>query len=329
MRKLSNAEVRRLTIAAHPNVVQLIGFDPNPGFQFVVMEHWDIALGECVFRKSELPTSPEQIGFDIASGLSHMHSHGICFAEMEGGGLTVFNVCCRFSETAAPVFKLQMFDAELFSFADWQYDNHCDCRHVPPFRFMAPETLLNRVGGSAGDVWALGMVLLTVLTREFPFPKMDILQVAVQVAFENLRPSAPPGTLPVLAGLLTSTTQTDPGARPTAAQIVAALEAQCDLRTARLGSIRVRATEICIALQDLGLPALVTLKIINAALPNAIRMAAKWDLIVAVKHFRDRRAAAVAAASSSTATATATATRSATSWLGRLKQRLGARKKKP
>jgi hypothetical protein len=141
----------------------------------------------------------------------------------------------------------------------------------------------------------------------------------------NLRPTAPPGTLPVLADLLASTTQTDPGAHPTAAQIVATLEAQCDLRTAHLGSIRVRATEICIALQDLGLPALVTLKIINAALPNAIRMAAKWDLIVAVKHFHDRRAAA---SSSTAASASSPASATSSSRLGRLKRRVRKKKEK-
>jgi serine/threonine protein kinase len=144
-------------------------------------------------------------------------------------------------------------------------------------------------GSGAADVWALGMVLLAVLTREYPFSEMNELRALQGVLVGNLRPTAPPGTLPVLADLLASTTQTDPGARPTAAQIVATLEAQCELRTAHLGSIRVRATEICIALQDLGLPALVTLKIINAALPNTIRMAAKWGLIVAVKHFHSTR----------------------------------------
>lgn len=62
--------------------------------------------------------------------------------------------------------------------------------------------------------------------------------------------------------------------------------------TTRLATMRDRAAEICIALQDLGLPALVTLKIINKALPNRVRMAAKWDLVVAVKHFHDERPAA-------------------------------------
>jgi hypothetical protein len=58
-----------------------------------------------------------------------------------------------------------------------------------------------------------------------------------------------------------------------------------------IGFIRERATEICIGLQDLELPAFVTLQIIDAAVhENSIRMWAKWELITAVKHFRDRRA---------------------------------------
>jgi hypothetical protein len=74
--------------------------------------------------------------------------------------------------------------------------------------------------------------------------------------------------------------------------------AQCALRvneilaaTTHIGMIRERATEICIGLQDLELPAFVTLQIIDETLhENSIRMWAKWELITAVKHFRDRRA---------------------------------------
>lgn len=56
----------------------------------------------------------------------------------------------------------------------------------------------------------------------------------------------------------------------------------------RLSIMRNRATEICIALQALDLPALVTLTILDAALDNNVRMAAKWGLVTAVKHFRDK-----------------------------------------
>lgn len=50
-------------------------------------------------------------------------------------------------------------------------------------------------------------------------------------------------------------------------------------------SIRRRATTICVAMQAMALPALVLLEIIDAALPNSIRMKSKWDLIVSVRHF--------------------------------------------
>ncbi len=60
--------------------------------------------------------------------------------------------------------------------------------------------------------------------------------------------------------------------------------------TTHIGMIRKRATEICIGLQDLELPAFVTLQIIDEAVhENSIRMWAKWELITAVKHYRDRR----------------------------------------
>ncbi len=59
--------------------------------------------------------------------------------------------------------------------------------------------------------------------------------------------------------------------------------------TTHIGMIRERATEICIGLQDLALPALITLEIIDEAVhENSIRMWAKWELITAVKHFKSK-----------------------------------------
>jgi hypothetical protein len=50
-----------------------------------------------------------------------------------------------------------------------------------------------------------------------------------------------------------------------------------------------RATTICIGLQDLELPAFVTLQIVDAVFEgNSVRMWAKWELITAVKHFHQR-----------------------------------------
>jgi hypothetical protein len=52
---------------------------------------------------------------------------------------------------------------------------------------------------------------------------------------------------------------------------------------------RERLTEICIALQDLALPAWVTIKILDAARPwSTLPLHSKWNLVCAVKHFHDK-----------------------------------------
>ena len=56
-----------------------------------------------------------------------------------------------------------------------------------------------------------------------------------------------------------------------------------------IGLIRAAATTLAIALQELELPALVTLEVIDAAWPNSIAMHKKWDLVTAVKHWRQRQ----------------------------------------
>jgi len=52
---------------------------------------------------------------------------------------------------------------------------------------------------------------------------------------------------------------------------------------------RIRIDDICIALQNLRLAALITLEIIDALFPNNIPMHNKWLLITTVKHFYDKQ----------------------------------------
>ena len=59
--------------------------------------------------------------------------------------------------------------------------------------------------------------------------------------------------------------------------------------TTALAMIRDPAIVILTALQPLFIPALLLVDILDAAFPNAIPMHKKWDLVVAVKHFHQRR----------------------------------------
>ena len=90
-------------------------------------------------------------------------------------------------------------------------------------------------------------------------------------------------SLPTIAGLTFE--NTDDSGRQCARRVNEIIAA-----TTHIGMIRERATEICIGLQDLGLPAFVTLQIVDEAVhENSIRMWAKWELITAIKHLRQRR----------------------------------------
>jgi ankyrin repeat protein len=54
---------------------------------------------------------------------------------------------------------------------------------------------------------------------------------------------------------------------------------------------RERFAEICIAMQSMRLPALITVKLLKAACPwSTLKFHSKWNLACAVKHFRDRNA---------------------------------------
>jgi hypothetical protein len=53
---------------------------------------------------------------------------------------------------------------------------------------------------------------------------------------------------------------------------------------------RERLTEICIGLQDLELPAWVTVQILDAARSwSTLPLHKEWDLVCAVKHFHQRQ----------------------------------------
>jgi ankyrin repeat protein len=69
-------------------------------------------------------------------------------------------------------------------------------------------------------------------------------------------------------------------------------EAKRSIARMQLDQIRARALEVCIGMQPLALPALLSVLIIDAAcspFARCVRLSAKWDIAVAVKHFGDKK----------------------------------------
>lgn len=92
--------------------------------------------------------------------------------------------------------------------------------------WMSPEVLLGREFDAKADIYSYGLVLWQILTRQELFPEQSNLGAFVRaVTRDNLRPPLPPRLAPELAALLQACWATDPASRPSAADIVARLDA--------------------------------------------------------------------------------------------------------
>lgn len=79
-----------------------------------------------------------------------------------------------------------------------------------------------------------------------------------------------------------------PRSKPGSAQVDEGHTIAHDSFAALLRTIRREAFELLVGLQPLFLPALLLVEIVDEAVPNTIPMHKKWDLVVAVKHWRQR-----------------------------------------
>ena len=98
--------------------------------------------------------------------------------------------------------------------------------------YLAPEQVRGEVVGPPADVYALGLVLIEARTgrREYPGGMVESATARLY-----RRPGVPAGLPPDLAALLAAMTDPGPAARPSAADVVAALTRRPRVRRRRVG----------------------------------------------------------------------------------------------
>ncbi len=58
---------------------------------------------------------------------------------------------------------------------------------VGPLKWMAPESIDQRIYSPASDVWSFGVVLYEIFQRSDPYPDLDPLAAATAVCYKGLR----------------------------------------------------------------------------------------------------------------------------------------------
>lgn len=180
-------EIKTLKQLKHPNIVELFGDGEQDGVLFYAME-----LVEGQTLQEELQAKhqfqwPEvlRIGIEVCQALKHAHDHGIIHRDLKPANLL---------RTKTGEIKLTDFGiAKLFGATHLTVDGSV----VGTADYMAPEQAEGKPVSNRTDLFSLGALMFTLLTRRPPFSGGSIPEVLHRCAttmrrsFDDMLPSVP------------------------------------------------------------------------------------------------------------------------------------------
>ena len=155
-------ECQFLSAIRHPNIIQYLGIhhDPNTNLPVLLMELMDQSLTSFL-ENSQSPVAfhvQVNICHDVALALSFLHSNGIIHRDLSSNNvLMIGNI--RAKVTDFGMAKMFSFDAQTLT------------KQPGAVVYMPPESLDDNVEYSYKlDCFAIGVLIIQVLTRLFPKP---------------------------------------------------------------------------------------------------------------------------------------------------------------
>jgi len=212
-------EARAAAQIDHPNVVHIYEINQHDGWWYIAMEMVEGGnLREAIKAAGPLPAQ-KVCAFiaDAASALATAHELGILHRDIKPTNLML----TRQGRCKVTDFGLVHMDDPNDPF---QFTH----KAVGSPLFMAPEMILRGAQTPALDVYSLGTTLFFALTGRAPFmgkTVQEVLKKHVKAPIPDLRTLLPNGS-PTLAVLVARTLAKDPGERPSASDMAAALRAE-------------------------------------------------------------------------------------------------------
>ncbi len=206
----------------HPNVVDLSDFGQLPdGRVYYVMELLQgRSLADCVDHDGPMePPRALEVATQIAKGLAAAHKHGIVHRDLKPDNVYMVDV-----DEGAPIAKL--FDFGIARAADSKLTRPGAVLGTP--EYMSPEQATGVPVDARADLYALGVIMMELLTCQVPFAAADIVDlIRMQLSMPApLLSAVEPGLahLSRAEALIDRLLQKDPTLRPgTAEEVIAAL----------------------------------------------------------------------------------------------------------
>uniref|UniRef100_A0ACD5Z3N9 Uncharacterized protein n=1 Tax=Avena sativa TaxID=4498 RepID=A0ACD5Z3N9_AVESA len=210
------AEVRIMLRLRHPNVVLFMGAITRVPNLSIVTEF--LPRGS-LFRLIHRPNNQLdekrrlRMALDVARGMNYLHNCTpvIVHRDLKSPNLLVDkNWVVKVCDFGLSRMKNNTFlsSRSTAGTAEW----------------MAPEVLRNEPSDEKCDVFSYGVILWELCTLQQPWEGMNAMQVVGAVGFQSRRLDIPDNVDPAVREIITRCWQTDPRARPSFAEIMAALK---------------------------------------------------------------------------------------------------------
>lgn len=205
----------------HENILPLLGITTDFDFTVSIVSPW-MQVGDAFNHVQNKEVDPRPLLEEIASGLCYLHGHD---PQIFHGDLKGLNVLISTDGRAL------LADFGLSSLVDSSFSLSINAPSAGTVRWMSPEVIENYGTASAeGDVWAFGMTVLELFTREFPF---STISSTLAVMFRVMqgppdRPSPESTCLRLIEEwwcICLACWNRDPSARPPMSKILAAVKA--------------------------------------------------------------------------------------------------------
>ncbi|KAB5593187.1 hypothetical protein CTheo_3350 [Ceratobasidium theobromae] len=207
----------------HPNVLKLIGVAKYRN-QIAMVSPWMNNGNLSRFLAQNPKVDRYRICVQITDGLAYLHSQGIVYGDMKGANILM-------SQDHTP--KLTDFGSAMMKEYTLQF-TATQSQSSMSLRWTAPEVVMGETEHtSKGDVYALGMTMLEVITGLPPYTDVRLEQAVMYRIMSKTLPERPKELIPslnpfranMLWSLLASCWQHDPLARPTTMEVQRLLKA--------------------------------------------------------------------------------------------------------
>jgi tetratricopeptide (TPR) repeat protein len=193
-------EARTAARLSHPNICSVHEVGEADGFAFVVMELVEGRTLAEIVRGGPLDVmAAARTALQIADALVHAHQRGVLHRDLKSANVMLAD------DGAAKVLdfglarRLDTDGVEMLSRASVA---SAGSREVcGTLAYMAPELLRGEAADVRTDLWALGVMIVEMLTGDLPFTGRSSLEVVSAILLGSLR-SLPPGIDPRLEAMV-------------------------------------------------------------------------------------------------------------------------------